>query len=160
MYKYSDTETNLKSCLACGEVRQMCRFSTKIEIDRNLRIRSRDFSTRNCRFSHRPTLFCIHSALLHLLKLNTVCARYLDFCICILFAFVEKWVDFCRSRKIYAFGELIHMLGRILGWFLYQNACTSPAYAKVGWALKISEIARLKFVAWVLFLWWSLGSLS
>ena len=52
------------------------------------------------------------------------------------------------------------MLGRILGWFLYQNACTSSAYAKLGWALKISEIVHLKFVAWILFLRLSLGSLN
>jgi hypothetical protein len=74
--------------------------------------------------------------------------------------FPKKHVDFDFSRKIYTFGELIHMLGRILGWFRYQNTCTSSAYAKVAWALNISELAHLKFVAFVFFWGCRQGSLT
>ena len=65
--------------------------------------------------------------------------------------FRKSQVDFHFSRKIYSFGELLHMLGRVSARSQHRNACASSCLREGLMDNQDSEIAHLEFVACVFF---------
>ena len=116
------------------------------------------------RISHKPALFCIlfciHPSLLHLVSSWMLFVRasskwlwrYFEFWTCIFWAFSTKPSRFNIFRKIYAFGELLDMLGRVLARSQHRNACPSSYLREGLMDNQDSEVVHLKFVACVSFL--------